>query len=60
MRDYTDEKWYQYLYYTENIAVNMERVETVESITGRETLDYVLRTLAVLDMAAGHFAHEAA
>ena len=51
MRDYTDEKWYQYLYYTENIAVNMERVETVESITGRETLDYVLRTLAVLDMA---------
>ena len=49
MKSYMNEKWYQYLYYTENSAVNVERVETVAGITGRETLDYVLRTLAILD-----------
>lgn len=43
------EKWYEYLYYTENVAVNIERVEKVEDITGRETLQYVLRTLSILD-----------
>ena len=44
------EKWYEYLYYTENSAVNIERIEKVGDITGRETLDYVMRTLAILDM----------
>ena len=42
------EKWYQFLYYTENIAVNIERVATVKDITGRETLEFVLRTLNIL------------
>ena len=42
------EKWYQFLYYTENIAVNIERVATVKDITGRETLEFVLRTLDIL------------
>ena len=49
MNEYQKEKWYQYLYYTENSAVNIERVDTVSGITGRETLDYVLRTLSILD-----------
>jgi len=58
MMDHTDhsyktEKWYQYLYFTENRAVNVERVEAVGSITGRETLDYVLRTLEVLERSDG-------
>ena len=44
------EKWYEYLYYTENSAVNIERVEKLGDITGRETLDYVLRTLSIMDM----------
>ena len=44
------EKWYEYLYYTEYSAVNIERVEKVGDITGRETLAYVLRTLAIHDM----------
>ncbi|SEP67315.1 Methyltransferase domain-containing protein [Lachnospiraceae bacterium NE2001] len=43
------EKWYEYLYYTENVAVNIERVDKVEDITGRETLQYVLRSLSILD-----------
>ena len=49
MKDHKDEQWYQYLYYTENDAVNIERVDTVEGITGHETLDYVLRTLDILE-----------
>ncbi len=32
------EKWYEYLYYTEYSAVNIERVEKVGDIMGRETL----------------------
>ena len=43
------EKWYEYLYYTENSAVNIERVDKVSGITGHETLDYTLRTLDVLE-----------
>ncbi len=49
------EKWYKYLYYTENVAVNIERVDVVEAITGRETLDYVLRTLKLLDEIRGDY-----
>jgi len=51
VRDYTGEKWFRYLYYTENRGVNVERVEKVEGITGRESLDYTLRTLAILDIS---------
>ena len=43
------EKWLSYLYYTENKGVNIERVEAVEQISGKETLSYVLRTLDILD-----------
>ena len=42
--------WLSYLYYTENHAVNMERVEVVEQLSGHETLSYVFRTLAILSM----------
>ena len=49
MTDLINEQWYQYLYYTENDAVNIERVDTVEGITGHESLDYVLRTLKILE-----------
>ena len=43
------EKWLSYLYYTEHHGVNLERVESVEQVSGRETLSYVLRTLKLLD-----------
>ncbi|MBP5732969.1 MAG: hypothetical protein J6W66_03960, partial [Lachnospiraceae bacterium] len=46
------EPWMSYLYYTEHHAVNMERVEVVEQVSGRETLSYVLRTLEVLSLDA--------
>lgn len=50
-----NEAWLSYLYYTEHHGINMERVEVVEQVSGRETLSYVLRTLEVLeeDYAAG-------
>ncbi|MBQ7487405.1 MAG: aminotransferase class I/II-fold pyridoxal phosphate-dependent enzyme [Clostridia bacterium] len=44
-----EEKWLSYLYYTENHGINMERVEVVEQLSGRETLSYVLRTLDILE-----------
>ena len=43
------EKWLSYLYYTENKGVNIERVDVVEQISGKETLSYVLRTLDILE-----------
>ncbi|MCR5206018.1 MAG: methyltransferase [Lachnospiraceae bacterium] len=43
------ERWLSYLYYTENKSVNMERVEVVEQVSGKETLSYVLRTLDILE-----------
>ena len=43
------EKWLSYLYYTEHHGINMERVEVVEQVSGRETLSYVLRTLEILE-----------
>jgi SAM-dependent methyltransferase len=44
----TEEKWYNYLYYTDNVSVNIERVDSVSNITGREALAYTLRTLELL------------
>ena len=44
--------WLQWLYYlciTQQNAVNVERVSAIKDITGQETLQYVLRTLALLD-----------
>ena len=54
------EKWLSYLYYTENKSVNMERVEIVEQVSGKETLSYVLRTLDILeaDHKAGKLADD--
>ena len=43
------ERWLSYLYYTEHHGVNLERVESVEQVSGRETLSYVLRTLKLLE-----------
>ncbi|MBR4345099.1 MAG: methyltransferase [Lachnospiraceae bacterium] len=43
------EKWLSYLYYTENKGVNMERVEVVEQVSGKETLCYVFRSLKILE-----------
>ena len=42
-------KWLKYLVQTENSYVNTERVVSVEGISGRETLMYVMRTLDILD-----------
>ena len=43
------EAWLAYLYYTENHGINMERVDSVEQVCGRETLSYVFRTLEILE-----------
>lgn len=52
------EKWLQYLYYTENKGVNIERVEVVEEISGKETLSYVLKTLSILEKSRGELSPE--
>lgn len=43
------EKWLYYLAITTNNATNCERVESIDSITGKETLDYVMKTLEALE-----------
>lgn len=43
------ERWLYYLAITNNNAINCERVESINSITGQETLDYVMRTLEALE-----------
>ena len=54
------EAWLAYLYYTENHGINMERVESVEQVCGKETLSYVFRTLELLeqDLQAGKVTRE--
>lgn len=57
------EKWLSLLYYTEYKGINIERVEVMEQVSGKETLSYVLRTLGLLeeDYSAGkldHFGYE--
>lgn len=43
------ERWLYYLAITNNNATNCERVESIASITGQETLDYVMKTLEALE-----------
>lgn len=43
------EKWLYYLCLTQNNATNVERVEAISEITGFETVQYVLRTLKILE-----------
>lgn len=43
------EKWLQYLCITKNFSANIERVDKISEITGRETLNYVLKTLEILE-----------
>ena len=42
-------KWLYYLCITEQNAVNVERVSAMKDITGTETLQYVLRSLELLE-----------
>ena len=46
------EPWLEYLSNTRHRLVNLERVEAVEELSGRETLDYVLRSLGRVRAAA--------
>lgn len=46
------EKWLYYLVLTNNNAVNLERVSVIEKVTGKETLDYVFRTLNILETSS--------
>lgn len=46
------EKWLYYLVLTNNNAINLERVSIIEKVTGKETLDYVFRTLNILEIAS--------
>lgn len=48
------ERWLYYLCITEHKAANVERVTSIQSITGRETLDYVFRTLDILEQSREH------
>jgi len=42
-------KWLKYLTETRHVYVNTERIESVEHVSGRETVLYVMRTLDILD-----------
>ena len=44
-----DNLWLKYLTETDNIYVNAERVKSINAISGRETIEYVMRTLDILD-----------
>ena len=46
------EKWLYYLVLTNNNAINLERVSVIEEVTGKETLDYVFRTLNILETSS--------
>lgn len=46
------ERYKKYLTQTENVYVNPERVESIDSISGNETLAYVNRTLEILNQQA--------
>ena len=41
--------WLSYLVLTDNVYVNAERIESVGNVSGKETLEYVFRTLDILD-----------
>ena len=45
----SDNRWLKYLFETDNVYVNSERVESMNAISGKETLRYVLSTLDILD-----------
>ena len=51
LKDGISEKnpWLSYLVLTDNVYVNAERIESVGSVSGKETLEYVFRTLDILD-----------
>ncbi len=44
--------WLRYLTRTDNVYVNAERLESMGSLSGKETLMYVMRTLDILDEIA--------
>ena len=44
-----DNLWLKYLTQTDNVYVNAERLESMGSLSGKETLMYVMRTLDILD-----------
>lgn len=48
-----EDRWLKYLTETGHVYVNVERMESVEHVTSRETLMYVMRTLDVLDEVSG-------
>lgn len=39
--------WLRYLVQTDNVYVNAERLESMSSLSGKETLLYVFRTLDI-------------
>ena len=41
-------RWLAYLTQTDNVYVNAERLERMRDVSGRETVEYVMRTLDVL------------
>ena len=45
--------WLRFLTCTDNVYVNAERLESIGSLSGKETLMYVIRTLDILDEIAG-------
>ena len=45
----SENPWLRLLTETDNIYVNAERIRSVSSISGRETVEYVMRTLDILD-----------
>ena len=48
-----ENRWLYYLAITNNVFVNYERVKCMSDVTGNETLEYVFRTLEILDEDRG-------
>ena len=45
-------RWLKFLTETDNVYVNAERLESMGSLSGKETLMYVMKTLDILDEIA--------
>lgn len=55
---YKKEKWLCYITFTKNIATNVERVNKVTDVKENDTLQYVIRSLHLLDEIKAEYENE--
>lgn len=53
-----NEKWVKYLCQTKNKFINYERVDSLKKITNKNTYNYVMRTLEILDSEKNNYDRE--